>query len=113
MKKLFPLLAVLVLFSTACDLTGGQAQPTAITVATAFPTNTPITLIPTNGPGGGNQSAGSSRNSPDGMTEVFVPAGPFTMGGPCPRSTQREKPCHKESLDSFCVEKFDHHTATL
>ncbi len=107
MKKLFPLLAVLVLFSTACDLTGGQAQPTAITVATAFPTNTPITLIPTNGPGGGNQSAGSSRNSPDGMTEVFVPAGTFTMGGLDPSSTQGEKPSHKVTLHAFWIDKFD------
>jgi hypothetical protein len=44
MKKLFPILAVLVLISTACQLGGGQAQPTPLAVATAFPTNTPIPL---------------------------------------------------------------------
>ena len=49
MKKLFPILAVLVLISTACQLGGGQAQPTPIAVATAIPTSTPIPLNATGG----------------------------------------------------------------
>jgi eukaryotic-like serine/threonine-protein kinase len=107
MKKLFPILAVLVLVSSACQLAGGQAQPTAITVATAFPTNTPIALNATAGPSGGNQAAGSSRNSPDGMTEVSVPAGTFEMGGLDPAATQVEKPAHKVTMHAFWIDKFD------
>jgi eukaryotic-like serine/threonine-protein kinase len=107
MKKLFPILAVLVLVSTACQLGGGQAQPTAITVSTAFPTNTPIALNATAGPSGGNQAAGSSRNSPDGMTEVFVPAGTFQMGGLDPSATPVEKPAHKVTVHAFWIDKFD------
>ena len=79
MKKLFPILAVLVLICTACQLGGGQAQPTPITAPTAIPTSTPVPLNATAAPSG-NQAAGSTRNSADGMTEVVHPGGRFPDG---------------------------------
>ncbi|HEY9151978.1 MAG TPA: SUMF1/EgtB/PvdO family nonheme iron enzyme [Anaerolineales bacterium] len=106
MKKLFPVLAVLVLISTACQLGGGQAQPTPITAATAFPTNTPIALNATAAPSG-NQAPGSTRTSADGMTEVFIPAGTFQMGGIDPQATDVEKPVHQVTMPSFWIDKFD------
>ncbi len=107
MKKLFPILAALALITTACQLGGGQAQPTAISVSTAFPTSTPIAGNPTNAPSGGNQAAGSSRNSPDGMTEVYVTPGTFTMGGLDPNAQPDEKPAHKVTMHGYWIDKFD------
>ena len=104
MKKLFPILAMLALISTACQL-GGSAQPTPIPVTTAFPTNS-VNLNPTAAPGG-NQSAGSTRNSNDGMTEVYIPAGTFTQGGLDPNATTDEKPAHKVTMPAFWIDKFD------
>jgi formylglycine-generating enzyme required for sulfatase activity len=104
MKNLIPILTVLVLISTACQL-GGQGQPTPISVATAFPTNTP-SGNPTAG-ASGNQAPGSTRNSADGMTEVFIPAGSFQMGGIDPNATQVEKPAHQVTMPFFWIDKFD------
>ena len=106
MKKLFPILAVLVLISTACQLGGGQAQPTPIAVATAIPTSTSIPLNATAAPSG-NQTAGSARNSVDGMTEVYIPAGAFQMGGVDPNASDVEKPVHQVTMPSFWIDKFD------
>jgi len=107
MKKLFPILAVLVLISTACQLGGGQAQPqpTPLAVSTAVPTNTPA-INATAAPSG-NQSAGATRNSNDGMTEVFVTAGTFQMGGLDPSAELDEKPAHKVTMPAFWIDKFD------
>ena len=106
MKKLFPVLAVLVLISTACQLGGGQAQPTPIAVVTAIPTNTAIPLNATAAPSG-NQAPGSTRTSADGMTEVYIPAGSFQMGGIDPNATDVEKPVHQVTMPSFWIDKFD------
>ena len=106
MKKLFPILAALVLICTACQLGGGQAQPTPIGVATAIPTSTPIALNATAAPAG-NQTAGSTRTSVDGMTEVYIPAGSFQMGGVDPNAMDVEKPVHKVTMPSFWMDKFD------
>ncbi|HUI88646.1 MAG TPA: SUMF1/EgtB/PvdO family nonheme iron enzyme [Anaerolineales bacterium] len=107
MKKLFLILAVLMLISTACQLGGGQAQPTPIAVATAIPTSTSIPLNATAAPSSGNQAPGSTRNSADGMTEVYIPAGSFQMGGIDPSATDVEKPVHKVTMPSFWIDKFD------
>ncbi len=104
MKKLFPILAVLALIGTACQL-GGSAQPTPIPAVTAFPTNA-INLNPTAAPGG-NQAAGSTRNSNDGMTEIYIPTGTFTQGGLDPNATQDEKPAHKVTMHAYWIDKFD------
>ncbi len=106
MKKLFPILAVLVLIGTACQLGGGQAQPTPIAVATAIPTNTPVPLNPTAAPAG-NQAPGSTRNSKDGMTEVYISAGTFQMGGIDPNAQNDEKPVHKVTMSAYWIDKFD------
>ena len=107
MKKLFPILAVLVLISTACQLGGGQApQPTPLSVPTAVPTNTPIPLNATAAPSG-NQAAGSTRTSNDGMTEVFIPAGTFQMGGLDINAQPNEKPVHRVTMPAFWIDKFD------
>ncbi len=81
MKKLFPILAAMALLSAACQLGGGQEQPTPIPISTAIPTNTSVASIPTAAPADNNQAAGSERTSADGMTEVFVPQGSVQMGG--------------------------------
>ena len=106
MKKLFPVLAVLVLICTACQLGGGQAQPTPIAVASAVPTNTPIPLNATAAPSG-NQTAGSTRTSTDGMTEVFIPQGTFIMGGVDNNAQPNEKPSHRVTMHAYWIDKFD------
>lgn len=107
MRKLLPILAVLAMISTACQLGGGQAQPTPIPIATAFPTNTPVALNPTAAPSGGNQAAGSERTSPDGMTEVFIPQGAFQMGGLDPNAQNDERPVHKVTMHAFWMDKLE------
>lgn len=107
MKKLFPILAILVMISTACQLGGGQAQPTPIPVNTAFPTNTPIALQPTSAPSNNSVAAGSERTSPDGMTEDYIPQGTFQMGGIDPNAQSDEKPVHKVTMHAFWMDKFE------
>lgn len=107
MKKLFTILMALTMISTACQLGGGQEQPTPIPLPTAQPTNPPVVLNPTAEPSGGNETAGSERTSPDGMTEVFVPQGTFQMGGFDSAASNDEKPVHKVSLHSFWFDKLE------
>jgi len=107
MKKLFPILVALAIFSTACQLGGGQAQPTPLSVPTAFPTNAPAALNPTAQPSGNNQAAGSERTSADGMTEIFIPAGTFQMGGLDSTAADNEKPVHKVTMHAFWMDKFE------
>jgi hypothetical protein len=37
MKKLFPILLAMALFASACQAGGAQAEPTALSLPTAFP----------------------------------------------------------------------------
>ena len=107
MKKLFPILVALTMLSTACQLGGGQEQPTPISISTAIPTNTPVASIPTSAPAGNNEAAGSERTSADGMTEVFVPQGSVQMGGIDSAASADEKPVHKVSLQAFWIDKLE------
>ncbi len=108
MKKLLPVLTLLAIISTACQFSGGQGgQPTAISVATAFPTNTPVAGIPTAAPSGNNVAPGTERTSADGMTEIYIPAGSFQMGGIDPSATDVEKPVHQVTLHAFWMDKFE------
>lgn len=107
MKKLFPILMALALISTACQLGGGQAQPTPLSVPTAYPTNLPVASNPTAQASGNNQAPGSERTSADGMTEVFVPAGTFQMGGIDAAASDDEKPVHSVTLHGFWMDKFE------
>ena len=82
MKKLFPILLAVALFSTACQLGGGSAEPTPIALPGAAPTATPVPINPTAEPASDDTEAGSERVSPaDGMIQVFIPEGAFQMGG--------------------------------
>lgn len=85
MKKSFPVFFALLILLTACSLGGGgdqEAQPTAMTFATAAPTVTPIVVNPTPEPQNQTANAGDERVYPlDGMTQVYIPAGSFRMGG--------------------------------
>jgi len=107
MKKLYPVLVALALLGSACQLGGGQEQPTAISLPTAIPTNTPVTLNATAAPAGVNAAPGSERTSPDGMTEVFVPQGSVQMGGIDSAASGDEKPVHKVSLQAFWIDKLE------
>ena len=103
MKKLLPILLVLTFLSSACQLGGAPVQPTPITLPTALPTNTPIALIPTSAPVSGNVAAGTSRTSPDGMTEVFIPQGSVQMGGIDPAASADEKRSLLAIMDEIIV----------
>ncbi len=46
MKKLFPILLAVALFSTACQLGGGSAEPTPIALPDAGPDSNTCTLKP-------------------------------------------------------------------
>ncbi|MBK8783026.1 MAG: SUMF1/EgtB/PvdO family nonheme iron enzyme [Anaerolineales bacterium] len=103
MKKLFPILMALALFLSACQL-GGQAQPTAIALPTAFPTNTPAVNAPAEAGG----SAGSERaSSVDGMPQVYIPDGTFRMGGLDNDVTKDEQPAHSVTLKGFWIDKLE------
>jgi len=107
MKKIFPILVALVLLSSACQLGGGQEQPTPIALPTALPTNTPVAGNPTAAPAAANVAPGTERTSPDGMTEVFVPQGSVQMGGVDSAASGDEKPVHKVSLQAFWIDKVE------
>jgi formylglycine-generating enzyme required for sulfatase activity len=107
MKKLFPILLVVALISTACQL-GGQAGPEAVALPTSAPTLTPIPLNPTAEAAGGNEQAGSERvSSADGMIEVFIPQGSFQMGGLDSRAGTDEKPVHKVDMKGYWIDKVE------
>ena len=108
MKKLFPILLAVALFSTACQLGGGSAEPTPIALPGAAPTATPVPINPTAEPASADTTAGSERVSPaDGMIEVFVPAGAFQMGGIDPAAFEDEKPVHKVTMNAFWIDKIE------
>jgi formylglycine-generating enzyme required for sulfatase activity len=107
MKKLFPILVALAIISSACQLGGGEAQPTAIALPTAVPTNTPVAAIPTSAPVAVNAAVGTTRTSADGMTEVFVPQGSVQMGGIDSAASGDEKPVHKVSLPAYWIDKLE------
>lgn len=103
MKQIFPILLFLVILS-ACAL---APQPTAVpTLPSAPPTDTPVpsetptaTLTPEPTLG-----IGSSQVSPaDGMTLLYVPAGPFEMGAA--DGYPGEGPVHTVMLDAFWVDQ--------
>ena len=108
MKKLFPILLAVTLFSTACQLGGGQAEPTPIALPEAGPTATPVPLNPTAEPASGDTAAGSERSSPaDGMVQVFIPEGVFQMGGLDPAAFEDEKPSHRVTMHAFWIDRVE------
>lgn len=108
MKILFPLLLAVALISTACQLGGSQAEPTAIAIPTGAPTLTPVAFNPTAEPSGGNVEAGTERvSAADGMIQVYIPQGSFQMGGLDNKASADEKPVHKVDLNGYWMDKVE------
>lgn len=106
MKKLLPILAALAIFASACQLGGAQAQPTALALPTAFPTNTPA--VNATAPVSSGGDAGTERASPtDGMPQAFIPDGTFRMGGLDPAASTDEKPDHSVTMKAFWMDKLE------
>lgn len=104
MKKLFLIFPILAIALSACGAGGGQ--PTAISIATAFPTNTPAVLNATAETTGGE--AGQERvSSVDGMPAVYVPDGTFRMGGLDSEAQSDEMPAHSVTMKGFWIDKFE------
>ena len=110
MKKLVTVLAVLVIFTTACQLGGtAQAEPTAVPLqATAFPSPTPVPLNPTAEPQGGPAGAGTEKGSSgDGLTQGYIPEGTFMRGGLDAMAETNEIPAVKVTLRGFWMDKVE------
>lgn len=103
MKKVFPILVVLALFLSACQI-GGAAQPTAIALPDNVPTETPVPQ----GEAAVDASSGDSQTSTiDGMVQVLIPAGTFNMGGVDPQASADEKPVHQVTMKQFWMDKVE------
>ncbi|HEY2981810.1 MAG TPA: SUMF1/EgtB/PvdO family nonheme iron enzyme [Anaerolineales bacterium] len=109
MKRLFPILAALALFATACQLGGGGGGlPTSIALPTTAPTSTSLPFLPTAEGSSNTPQPGSDRVSPaDGMPQVYVPEGTFYMGGLDPKAAQNEKPVHQVTMRGFWLDKVE------
>jgi len=102
MKKVLPIFVAVVLFMSGCQL--GNSGPEAVEIPEANATLTAVAP----GQSVENGEAGTTRTSPaDGMIEVFVPAGVFTMGGVDPRASENEKPIHQVSMPDFWIDKVE------
>jgi formylglycine-generating enzyme required for sulfatase activity len=102
MKKLLPLLVSLVLVLSACGLPGAQAEPTAVVLPTAVPTE----AVSSNAPGqaAGGNAGDKSTSAADGMVQVYVPGGKFQMGGVDADAQDDEKPAHFVTVGPFWMD---------
>jgi formylglycine-generating enzyme required for sulfatase activity len=109
MKKLFPILAGLAVFASACQLGGGGGGlPTSIALPTTAPTFTPLPVLATAEGSNNTPQPGSERAAPaDGMPQVYIPAGTFFMGGLDPKAASNEKPVHQVTMDGFWMDKVE------
>ena len=107
MKKLFPILVILALFASACQVAGAQVEPTALSLPTAFPTNTPPAINAPVEVSAGNDSGSERVSSVDGMPQVFIPDGTFRMGGLDADARIDEKPDHNVTLKAFWMDKLE------
>lgn len=103
MKKLFPIFAVLAIVLSAC----GAGGPTAIPVATAFPTNTPPAPNATAEVVSGGQAGEERLSSVDGMSQIYIPDGTFRMGGLDSEAQSDEMPAHSVTMKGFWMDKFE------
>jgi len=102
MKKLIPIFTAVVLFISACQF--GKSGTETIAIPEANATLTAIAPMQSDA----NAKAGSTRVSPaDGMIDVFIPAGVFTMGGVDARAPENEKPIHQVSMPGFWIDKVE------
>ena len=103
MKKLLPVLLVLMVFISAC----GSADPTPVAMDAAIPTAV-VEMNATAAPADADTDAGSERTSPvDGMVEVFVPAGDFRMGAMDTKGGENERPDHQITMSAFWIDKHE------
>ena len=107
MKKIFPFACILL---TACQ-PAEIATPTSIAAAETSPTSTavepantemvspaPVEII----------TPENIRISPqDGMTQLSIPAGTFTMGGMDVYRENDEQPAHQVSIDAFWIDQVE------
>ncbi|MBE0682342.1 MAG: SUMF1/EgtB/PvdO family nonheme iron enzyme [Anaerolineales bacterium] len=107
MKKLFPILTALMLFVSACQLGGGQAQPTAPALPTAFPSVTPPAINPTAEVVSGGEAGSERVSSVDGMPQAYIPEGTFRMGGLDADVQRDEKPAHEVTLKAYWMDKLE------
>lgn len=103
MKKLFPIFAVLAIVLSAC----GAGGPTAIPVATAFPTNTPPVPNATAEVASSGQAGEERLSSVDGMSQIYIPDGTFRMGGLDADAQSDEMPAHSVTMKGFWMDKFE------
>jgi serine/threonine-protein kinase len=94
MKRIALTLSIPVFLLLACNLSG-----TIKPVATELPVNTEV-LVNTEVPGLGSTLISET----DGMTQVFVPGGDFTMGSDS-SSYANERPVHTVFLDSYWIDQ--------
>lgn len=104
MKKLFPILAVLALFASACQ--AGNAQPTAIALPTAMPIAT-TSINPTAEVVSGGESGSERVSQVDGMPQAYIPEGTFRMGSLDTDSQKNEEPDHNVTLKAFWMDKLE------
>lgn len=106
MKKSFPILMLLAILATACAGGGAQAEPTAISLPTALPTNTPPAMnAPLESSAG---KAGEERVSAvDGMPQAYIPEGTFHMGAVDPDAQKDEQPNHNVTMKGFWMDKLE------
>ena len=104
MKKLFPVLVVLMFFVGACGASGA-AGPTPIPINTAIPT---AEVAQNEAMDSSNAEAGEERVSPvDGMAQVFIPDGSFRMGGMDSNTDPDELPSHAVTMSAFWMGKLE------
>lgn len=105
MKKLIPVLAVLAIIASACG--AGNAQPTALNLPTAFPSNTPPAINPTAEVGSGGDAGSERISSADGMPQAYIPEGTFRMGAMDEHSKSDEEPDHNVTLKAYWIDKLE------
>ncbi len=111
MKRVFPILIILVFVLSACGLPGFDAAPTAISLPTAAPTEEVAVAEATEAvvaPGEDTAELGDEKVSDvDGMIQVFIPSGKFRMGGVDENAIDDEKPAHSVELSGYWLDKVE------
>ncbi|MBN8580334.1 MAG: SUMF1/EgtB/PvdO family nonheme iron enzyme [Anaerolineae bacterium] len=107
MKKIFPLFF---LFLAAC-----QPAPTTLPEATAIPSSTSAPATQTATATVEISSTATPTAAPtnirisakDGMTQLYIPAGTFTMGGMDVYRENDEQPAHEVTLNAFWMDQVE------
>ncbi len=106
-KKIFPLYF---LFLVACQSApAATPEVTDVVSVTSEPATATETSIPTSTPlPAATATPDTSRISPnDGMTQIQIPAGTFTMGGMDVYRENDEQPPHEVKLASFWIDQVE------